>query len=363
MRTKTLMFLITYKCNLRCSYCYEPKESAHTVNATRLKSLIRENILSLPDDYDSFEIHFMGGEPLLVFRLIKEVSEWLWNQEFDKSLAMIYAPTNGTLLDDDIKDWCVQNRGRFCLGLSFDGDETMQNINRSNSSSSVDLDFFARTWPDQSVKMTLAPDTLLGLASGVKFLHSKGFRNVVADLARGPRINWAKEDLKHLSRHLDELSEYYLSQDPEFHMSMLDVDIWGLQTRSNDAHKSCSCGEDLTCIDVDGIHYACHLFSPVALPKDKAMESRSIDFARHEYLQNPECRKCMLNSLCNHCYGMNYICTGNVRTPDPFHCAAFKTIYIANCRHRLRLAAHSGNDNEITRIGKLIDTISHQYEK
>lgn len=357
MRTKTLMFLITYRCNLRCSYCYEPKDSAHTIDSTRLKSLIRKSILSLPADYDYFEIHFMGGEPLLEFNLIKEVSEWLWKQKFDKNLSMVYAPTNGTLLNDDIKRWCTANRERFCLGLSFDGDETMQNMNRSGSSSSIDLDFFAQTWPRQSVKMTISTDTIGEFAAGVKFLHSKGFKKVVADLARGILVQWEKKHLKQLSQQLDELSQFYLCNNDECLLSLLDIDIFGLQTNKNEVYKSCSCGEDLICIDVDGTKYACHLFSPVAIPIDKARRSLTIDFTRHEDLQNSECQVCMLNRLCNHCYGMNYICTNNVRTPDSFHCAAFKTIYIANCRHQLRMAKHDGNAEKITRIGKLIDTI------
>lgn len=357
MRTKTLMFLITYKCNLRCSYCYEPKETVHTITVNRLKSLIRENVSTLPEKYDSFEIHFMGGEPLLEFNLIKEVSEWLWEQNFDKTLSMIYAPTNGTLLNDEIKNWYLKNRTRFCLGLSFDGNETMQNINRSNSSPTVDLDFFSQTWPKQSVKMTISPETLPNLANGVKFLHSKGFSSVVADMARGPQLNWDKSHLKLLSSQLDELSIFYLSDNGPHHMSMLDIDIFGIRTDKRTSHKSCSCGEDLSCIDIDGATYACHLFSPVAIAKDKAKRSQTIDFTYDDNLQNPECQKCMLNCLCNHCYGMNYITTDNVCVPDSFHCAAFKTLYVANCKHQLRIAQQNGNQKKISRIGHLIDKI------
>lgn len=362
MRTKTFMFLITYKCNLRCSYCYEPKEMSHIINVNQLKLLIRDNVDALPNDYDSFEIHFMGGEPLLKFDLIKEVSEWLWSEKFDKQLTMVYAPTNGTLLNDDIKEWCTVNKDRFCLGLSFDGDDTMQNVNRSNSSHSVDIDFFAGTWPRQSVKMTLSPDTIMGFTNGIKYLHEHGFNHVVADLARGNNIGWNKAHLKELSVQLNKLSLYYSATDNDNHLSMLDIDIYALRTDICNNFKSCSCGEDLSCIDIDGTAYACHLFSPIALLKEKAEASMSIDFSKYEDFQNKDCEKCMLNCLCNHCYGMNYICTDDIRKPDPFHCAAFKTIYIANCRHRLRMAMKHNNKEEISRIYKLINLISQNNE-
>ena len=91
------MLLITYKCNLHCSYCYEPKLQNFRMNATKAKQIITEQLSLLGDDYDSVEIQFMGGEPLLEFPLIKEVSECLWSLPLDKKLMVLFAPTNGTL--------------------------------------------------------------------------------------------------------------------------------------------------------------------------------------------------------------------------------------------------------------------------
>lgn len=126
------MLLITYKCNLRCSYCYEPKEQGFKMTVSKAKQIITEE-LELLDPQDSVEIQFMGGEPLLEFQFIKEISEWLWNKGFDTDDNMLFAPTNGTLLTDEMKAWFASNNNRITLGLSFDGDITMQNKNRSNS--------------------------------------------------------------------------------------------------------------------------------------------------------------------------------------------------------------------------------------
>ena len=68
------------------------------MSATKAKQIITEQLSLLGDDYDSVEIQFMGGEPLLEFPLIKEVSEWLWSLPFNKKLMVLFAPTNGTLL-------------------------------------------------------------------------------------------------------------------------------------------------------------------------------------------------------------------------------------------------------------------------
>lgn len=358
MRTKTLMFLITYKCNLRCRYCYEPKVASNHIDTTKLRHLILSQIESLSDFYDSFEIHFMGGEPLLEFPLIKDISEWLWSQSLPKTLTTIYAPTNGTLLTDEIRSWASSNKDRFCLGLSFDGDDSMQNANRSKSASKVDLKYFSGTWPGQSVKMTVSPSTINSLADGVKYLHANGFISVVTDLAMGKKIGWEAHHLKTLSTQLDELSKFYVLGRPDCHMSMLDIDIFGLERPQDNVHKSCSCGEDLSCIDLNGEEYACHLFSPIAQPIGKAKKSQNIKFDNYPSLQNKVCQKCMLNCLCNHCYGMNYICTGDVTEVDPFHCAAFKIMFTATCRHQLRIARQNNDKAAFERISKFINLIA-----
>lgn len=338
-KQKSIMLLITYKCNLRCSYCYEPKLSDFHMTAPKAKQIIKEQINDLDDKYDAVEIQFMGGEPLLEFGLIREVAEWLWDSSLSKKLMVLFAPTNGTLLTDEMKAWFSKNRERFSLGLSFDGDANMQNVNRSTSFNKVDLDFFAKTWPNQSVKMTISPKTVSHLSEGVKFLHEKGFKYISADLAMGPSIQWTQEALRQYRKELDLLGSYYIEHPNLIPFSMLRLDIASVLGKKSSYGKTCSCGEDLVCVDWTGKTYACHLFSPVSIPMEKAiLGNKMYDFSNHTLFESPICKKCVLGNLCNHCYGMNYLCTGHANEPAAFHCSAFKLQFAANCRFRLRLA-------------------------
>ena len=126
-KTKTIMLLVTYKCNLHCSYCYEPKSSFFQMNAEKMKESIMRQVSCLGEDYEAFEVQFMGGEPLLVFPLIQEVSEWLWVQSFQKKMKTLFVPTNGTLLNEEMKDWLVKNKSRFSRA-SDDGPKSMQKL-------------------------------------------------------------------------------------------------------------------------------------------------------------------------------------------------------------------------------------------
>ena len=355
--TKTIMLLVTYKCNLHCSYCYEPKQTFFQMNVEKAKEYILKQVNKLGDEYDSFEVQFMGGEPLLVFPMIKDVSEWLWKQHFCKPMKMLFAPTNGTLLSAEMKTWLLANRHRFCLGLSFDGDNLMQNINRSESFNLINIEFFAKTWPEQSVKMTVSPQTVEYLAKGVNYLFDKGFNDVVADLAMGDHAVWNKLSLTTLKEQLNILVKEYMGNTQKPRVSLLQQnldDIFKLE--KND--KCCSCGEHLVCIDFDGAEYACHLFSPIASDKSKAKKREQIDFSSHKQFVTKKCKMCQLINLCNRCAGMNFLCNNDVAEPLRFHCAAFKIVFLANCRLQYLLASKENNHHRMVMIEKLINSIS-----
>lgn len=355
-KRKTIMLLITYKCNLHCSYCYEPKLHGFRMKAETAKRIIAEQISSLGDEYDSVEIQFMGGEPLLEFPLIKEISEWLWSCSWEKELLVLFAPTNGTLLNEEMKSWFTANREKIQLGLSFDGDMSMQNTNRSASYGLVDLDYFVKTWPEQSVKMTISPETIATMADGVIHLHNAGFRYISADLAMGVDIKWDKDSLLAYKEELKKLTDYYIAHQDLIPFSMLRLDITSIARPKRNV-KTCSCGEDLICVDWTGKTYGCHLFSPIALPIEKAQLSNELyDFTNHLQFSHKVCQKCILNDICNHCYGMNYICTGDVAIPSPSQCKAFKILFAANCRFRLMLATSQQDKQSFDEINNIIQT-------
>ena len=357
-KRKTIMLLVTYKCNLHCSYCYEPKLQHFRMDASRAKRIITEQVSLLGEEYDSVEIQFMGGEPLIEFHLIQEVSEWLWSWPMEKKLMVLFAPTNGTLLNDEMRAWFTLNRERIQLGLSFDGDQVMQDKNRSMSFDSVDVDYFVRTWPDQSVKMTVSPQTVHGMSRGVKYLHEKGFKYISTELAMGPHIEWNKESLTDFRTELNEMIRFYLNNPELKPFSMLRSKITNIDGQSGKNVKTCSCGEDLVCVDWTGKTYACHLFSPVTISVEKAIKSTKYDFSDHSQFVAECCSKCILNSVCNHCYGMNYICSDDIAKPSSFHCQAFKIQFAANCRFRLALAQRDNDKETIKRINNLIKRIS-----
>lgn len=78
------------------------------------------------------DITFMGGETLLAIEVIRPLVEWvesgIWNRPY-----RFFGSTNGTLLNDELKDWLRKYANVFTLGLSYDGLPSAQSHNRGNN--------------------------------------------------------------------------------------------------------------------------------------------------------------------------------------------------------------------------------------
>lgn len=352
------MLLLTYSCNLRCSYCYEPKRIKHRMTFESAQKFIMEQVSLAKDDYDSFEIQFMGGEPLLEFPLIQKIAYWLWGEVPFNKKYILFAQTNGTLLNKEMKSWFIDNKEKIFLALSIDGTMEMQNENRSNSYTLIDTDFFVENWPTQNVKMTISPKTLHRLSEGIKHLHAIGFKYIAADLAMGPTLKWEAKDLVCYRNELDKLVGFYIDNPKLLPFSMLKIDPTSILYQYTEINKTCSCGENLVCVDWNGKTYACHLFSPISISDEKAdLSNQLYDFSNHSQFVSDTCRKCRLNAVCNHCYGMNYICTNKISQPAAFHCNAFKIRFFANCKLYIKYSLINKDSESYQEITKVINSI------
>lgn len=356
--TRYVSLMLTHRCNLNCSYCYEQFKSAKTMSIDVAKSQITKAFCETRADsrYKALELSFMGGEPLMEFENIRILSEWCWQQDWGLPY-IIFASTNGTLLTDEMKEWFYENRERIVLGISLDGSLDMQKTNRGELASKIDIDFFLKSWPLQGIKATISRETLATLADGVKFLHQTGFEQIYANLAYG--VEWTDEDLGIYKDQLLNLVDYYLLLPEINRCSLLSLDLTEIVDLSLTHVKHCGCGTGTTLIDVDEQVYPCPVFSPCTLPNDKLDGLKDINFNDITQFIPSECKNCVIHRACPKCYGMNYLLTGKVNSFNRFGCKAFKIQVLANCylQERLLKAGLCKDSNTILAALHLLNAI------
>lgn len=331
-RAYVCMLLVTDACNLNCVYCYENNKSNKSMTLEVAQRAIRNAFEKKGFDYVS--IQFMGGEPLLGFPLMKEISEWMWDNEFSKPYEL-FASTNGTLLNDEMKQWFSKNKDRISLGLSFDGVPMAQDLNRSQSSRQIDFSFFLETWPNMYVKMTVSVDTIQYLYESVVFLEESGFLNIKTDLAY--MKGWQTNHLRIWNEELKKLVTYYADEEHKNHCSLLDTKIEAVFAK-NVSVKRCGCGEDIVCVDTDGKEYPCQMYAPISMSKQLFNTVKDIDFSDEKNFEIPECQQCILHSCCPACSGCNLKYNGAINKLDSFYCKAFVIQFMRTLDYRYKIA-------------------------
>ena len=315
-----LLFILTRKCNLNCSYCFENNRQGVDINEEFIKKTIGE-YLNNPV-IGECEITFFGGEPLLCSDIIKNVCEWTWSKKWSNNYVF-FANTNGTVLTENMKEWFKLHHSKIWLGLSLDGTESTQNKNRSNSFRKIDISFFLKTWPEQSIKMTIDPRQTLTFADDIIFIHRFGFKINGTDFAEGFPIDW-KSLKKDVIREMDKLLNYYLPIDiaPAPIMGMR-IDECAAENIT-EPRRWCGAGTKMVAYDTDGKSYPCTYFSPITFPKEKFNEINAMNFSKIQLLNDGECQNCYIKPLCLTCYGANYAINGSPSKRDKSRCTFTK---------------------------------------
>ncbi len=236
--------------------------------------------------------------------------------------------TNGTLIHGEFKRWLLDNKQFVYAGLSLDGTPETHNKNRSNSYSKIDIDFFLKNYPDQSVRMTINRETIANLSNDIIHLHNLGFKEVIATFAHG--IKWEVEKIRDiLEIELAKLCNFYLENPTLKECSIFEMNLIDILNQEGKVKKWCGTGTSMVSIGIDGTKYPCHTFQPGTTDDEKAIKLGEIDFDSIDAFGDPECINCIIEPICPNCYGMNYVKNGNIFTRDKELCEIVKIRAVA----------------------------------
>lgn len=356
--------LMTYRCNLNCKYCYIHNKYDKDMTFEMARSILEPFLLK---ENGLLDITLMGGETLLAQNVIRPLIEWAekgeWKREF-----RFFGSTNGTLLNNDLKQWLKVHKNSLTLGLSYDGLPSAQKDNRGFSE--IDVDFFIKTWPYQPIQMTINADSVEKMAAGVIYLLEKGA--VVHPNVAYESDDWPEEKIAEYGKQLNRLIYYYNSHNnlPLITQFVHDLNEYA---DSIDSHKTqpevCGAGNGFQVFDTNGTSYPCHILSPLVLSGDKLLGISEGIISETTDFEDPRCINCPYTSSCSTCIACNYIYRDCLKSRDRTHCKIMKTDVRAFIKKEVLRLTHKQmitpeDATEIDSIKKLIEyekEIAQQY--
>ncbi|WP_418893126.1 radical SAM protein [Limibacterium fermenti] len=123
-KVSTLTLNVTRKCNLKCSYCFEDSEYRKLEDMSF--DIAKKAIDTFfTDNSTDWVIIFTGGEPLLNFKLLKQVAAYINSKELKVEYRI---KTNATLINNEKTDFLIRNN--FKIQISLDGNKEAHDTHR-----------------------------------------------------------------------------------------------------------------------------------------------------------------------------------------------------------------------------------------
>lgn len=214
---RTADFILTEACTLHCDYCFIAGKNPDRRMSWNVARAAVDWLLNSSGDEETIQLTFFGGEPLLEFDLMRRITDYA--NKYAKAIQkhMRYAvTTNGTILSDEILEFGRQN-GILYL-LSVDGEQQSHDLHRKQingqgSWHTVALNTLPRLKEAQGwvgARVTVNPDTVSLLASGVKKLFAMGVNQFI--IAANKDVWWDETEATTYEKNMEEIGQFYFEQ-------------------------------------------------------------------------------------------------------------------------------------------------------
>ena len=339
---------VTDSCNLACVYCFKNELNGPGMQLETAKDAVTW-LLRASGDAPSVNVNFMGGEPTLRWKLIKELVPWARRRGNAVGKTVTFSLTsNLTLWTDEIRDFV--DRYGFGVLMSIDGCPEVQDAQRpakNGKPMSAIVEKWARSLlasrARSTARATLHPRFVRLLTKSVDYLHSLGFSEIA--IANASYSEWTDAhfvDLRvQLREVVEKVAESY-ERDEGFSLTVWNYYVAKLiHPRSLHAEveinrQPCGAGKNYLMIDRRGDIWPCHRFDGADEDAktngefrmgniyksgfNQRLQNAFIDF---DHLANHKarCTTCPVNEICGgFCPAANVSATGSLYTPHDAFC-------------------------------------------
>lgn len=340
---KSLCFMVAQDCNLRCKYCFGDGGSfggERSIMSEEVGRAAVEFIIKNSGIRKHCEIDFFGGEPLLNFRTVKAVTEYVRQREKETGkIFKLTLTTNGILLDEKKISWLNENN--ISLVLSLDGrhkvhDAMRPDISGRGSYERVLKNFKnlveSRDGENYYLRGTYTNKNL-DFAEDVLSMADEGFDilSVEPVVLKNSSLALTEKDLPRIFEEYDKLTEIYLKRQEEgkgFFFFHFNVDLSNGPCVAKRL-SGCGAGHEYFAVAENGDLYPCHQFVGREKYKlgnvfdgvDKNSEHWTKYFRESHVLNKPKCKNCWAKFFCSGgCHANADLFYGDIREPYEIGC-------------------------------------------
>lgn len=280
---KTLLVVLSEKCNLNCTYCGVDKWSKKTIDPVLYLEEYKKLRTAYPDE--KIKIDFFGGEPLLQIPLIQQIIDGVKHDDNIK----FFMPTNGLLLNEENVQFLIDNN--IEVSISFDGLWQDQNRLQLNGKKTLERFFEKRDLFKRLPGVTCHTMIYRGnynLLENHLFIKNNFGFNPELTLVRDVDV-WDEASVEKLKNGIQELFDWYI-QHPEEEMPFfiafymrhfLNYKVKGVET------DNCGAGTDV-------FMFSENKLVPCTRFKDKPELIADIP----KYARMAECQTCEVKNYC-----------------------------------------------------------------
>ena len=333
---KALCLNIAHDCNLRCKYCFADEGEYHGRKAMmtfEVGKAALDFLVANSGNRHNLEVDFFGGEPLMNWEVVKQIVEYGRSIEKEAGKNFRFTiTTNGTLLNQEILDYCNKEMGNIVL--SIDGRKEVNDKMRPRAGGQGIYDTIVPKYLEVAksrhqlryfVRGTFTHNNL-DFSEDVKHLADLGFKQISMEPVVAKPEDWyaiKEEDLPQLKEEYDKLAKIYLQYRKEgkgFNFFHFNIDLSGGPCV---AKRLSGCGSGCEYVGVTpwGDIYPCHQFVG---NEDFIMGNVFEGIKRFDIQQKfkesnvysrPECQKCFARYYCSGgCSANAYNFNGEINT-------------------------------------------------
>ncbi len=339
---KALCLHIAHDCNLRCKYCFAGTGEYHgargMMSAETGKKAI-DFVIANSGSRKNIEIDYFGGEPLMNFDVVKEITEYAKEQgEKHGKNFRFTVTTNGILLDDEKKEYINKNMSNVVLSL--DGRREVNDRMRPRVNGEGTYDTLLPKFLDMAESRNQDNYYIRGtftaynkdFADDVLHFADLGFKQTSVEPVVAPETEdyaLTADDIPEVFEQYEKLAKEYIKRRKEgkwfnfFHF-MIDLDQGPCAIKRL---SGCGAGHEYLAVAANGDLYPCHQFVG---NKDFLMgnvDEGKIDKKISKYFEDSniytkeKCRNCFAKFYCSGgCSANAYNFNGDINKPYELAC-------------------------------------------